>query len=143
MRKNCLVQSCTEQSLGSAPQRYLCWHQTSCTQHHSPGQVPWNTCTALLSRVCRMEPRNQEAILRLWDAGELVPFPGEVQWYQRAAAAITNQVTCLSNVGNVAASQTCWLAGAASMAGRSSASVLRDAPILSSPKEKVNFEQEG
>lgn len=65
-----------------------------------------------------------------------------MQWYQGAAAAITNQVTCLSNVGNVAGSQTCRLAGA-SMAVRSSASVLRDAPILSSREEKVNFKQEG
>lgn len=139
MRKNCLVQSCTEQSLGSAPQPYCCWHQTSCTQHHRPGEVPCNICIALLGRV---EPRNQEAILRLWDAGKLVPFPWEVQWYQGAAAAITNQVTCLSNVGNVTASQTCWPSGA-SMAVRSSASVLRGAPILSSPEEKVNFKQEG
>lgn len=137
------MQSCTEQSLGSAPQRYRCQRQTSCTQRHSPGEVSWNICAALLSRVCGMEPRNQEAILRPWDAGKLVPFPWEVQWYQRAAAAITNQVACLSNAGNVAASQTCRLAGAASMAGRSSASVLRDAPILSSPEEKVNFKQKG
>lgn len=135
MRKICLVQSCTEQSLGSAPQHYCCCHQTSCAQHHRPGEVPWNICTALLSRVCRMEPGSSPGFVACRGARA---FP----W---GSAAVPESSCCHNKSGHL--SQWRWERRCFPdlLAGRSRgfASVLRDAPILSSPKQKVNFTQEG
>lgn len=96
MRQNCLMQSCTEQSLGSVPQHYRCQHQTSYTQHHSPDEVPWNICTALLSRVCRMEPRSNPETLGCREA----------RAFLLGSTVVPESSCCHNKSGHL--SQQCW-----------------------------------